>query len=114
MLEMPVCQHSVPMKFGCFLCSRKGETPKESTAYYRLEHEINVCMAKLEEVESKLRFFSRIMDRVASIEAKAQEALDLFILKAHDLKKIDAKRDDVINSLCQKISLLETRINREV
>lgn len=111
MVEMPVCQHSVPIKFGCFLCNRKGDTQKESTSYYRLEHDLKMCLDKLDEIESKLRFFSRIMDRVAIIEERAQESLDLFVRKAHDLKKIDAKRDDVINSLCQKIMQLEERLN---
>jgi hypothetical protein len=67
----------------------------------------------IDSLEERVRHLEKILSRVAGIERMAENALDLFIKKAHDLKKIDSKRDDVINLLCQKISNLEKRINKE-
>lgn len=64
-------------------------------------------------LEQRVRHLEKILSRVAGIEEMADLALDLFIKKAHDLKKIDSKRDDVINLLCQKIAELEKRIIKE-
>lgn len=93
MIEMPVCIHNVPIKYSCWLCKRKGEKPD------------------LDEINMKLERIEIVFKNIARIEEDAQRALDLFIRKAHDLKKIDAKRDDVINLLCQKISDLQRRLD---
>ncbi len=70
-------------------------------------------MTDFEDLEHRVRHLEKLLSRLAGIEEMADVALDLFIRKAHDLKKIDSKRDDVINLLCQKISKIEKRINME-
>ncbi len=70
-------------------------------------------IAAIEDLDIRVRHLEIILERVAGIEEMANLSLDLFIKKAHDLKKIDAKRDDVINLLCQKISQLEQQIKKE-
>jgi hypothetical protein len=69
--------------------------------------------SEIEALEHRVRHLEKILARVAGIEEMADIAIDLFIKKAHDLKKIDSKRDDVINLLCQKLSELEKRVNKE-
>lgn len=70
-----------------------------------------MTMTDIEDLEKRILHLEKMLLRVSGIDQMAEMALDLFIRKAHDLKKIDAKRDDVINLLCQKISNLEKRIN---
>lgn len=59
------------------------------------------------DLEERVRNLEKMLSRLSGIERISEEVLDIFIKKAHELKKIDAKRDDVINLLCQKITNLE-------
>jgi len=106
---MPVCEHSIPTKLSCGACKRKGEKKKdeEDAIYLKLEKKINKCLNQIERMSSEFNCYRKLIASVKSIEDRGNEAIDLFIRKAHDLKKVDAQRDDVINSLCQKISILD-------
>ena len=115
---MEMCEHRVAIGKGCWLCppkiqEKKEKAPMDSVEYHLLDAKIGVCRERLDELDDMLSGFMRIIAQIRSIEAKGNEAIDLFIRKAHDLKRVDAKRDDVINSLCQKISHIEKNLNKE-
>ena len=139
---MPVCEHRVPVKFSCWHCEtnkEKNERCFDNTKANALEiqelkikvkdHRIFIDnldekVSDLEEsvdalerradiMADKLVTIERVFSNVKRIESDAQIALDLFIRKSHDLKKIDAKRDDILNLMNQKIASLETKI-REI
>lgn len=141
-IRMPVCKHIVPMHRPCERCGRKGNAPAEkpkpdSDVILRLRKEVNELQMTVNDYVGKTHFNreeadcaidglarslhilqSRVegleaaLDGVRRIEYDAEKALNLFVKKAHDLKKIDAKRDDVINSLCQKISAVEAAVKQ--
>src|ERR1700730_7419409 len=82
--------------------------------YHLLKHRVDICFdlfkeldEEMDEMSDKLKFFNKVMENVIYIEERGEQVLSLFAKKAHDLKSVDARRDDVINSLCQKIAELE-------
>ncbi len=133
-MEMPVCAHCIPIKLACRVCNREKEkstqkvddfdlkletkilkrVKKENKELYsKVNGSITHCYKAMEIMHSQIEAFKKTLCFVGTIEARAQEALDLFIRKAHNLKQLDAQRDDVINSLCQKISQLEQQLKKE-
>jgi hypothetical protein len=133
MLEMPVCGHGTPMKFACFKCDRGGEMHanawEEKTdtlesvlmeleqqfrkVYKKVDKMPSTVSERLYDVEVEIIRLKNMFHDLSQLELNAKVAIDQFVRKANDLKKIDARRDDVINSLCQKISDLEKRLNTE-
>lgn len=152
-MDMPVCEHSVPVKVACWLCKRKENEERMmdeveeglgklvlkiinfnckttdlmdifSKTLLDLDKKYRSLQEKLEkkektsnthnaaietEILSKIHKLEKTLRNVSAIEDKAEEALSIFVRKAHDLKKMDAKRDDVINVLCQKIEAIDQR-----
>ncbi len=141
MIDMPVCEHRVPVKEHCWHCKQSKKTESATNTlemfdlqrkikdhrlyidnldekvneldndFGDLDRQIDDLADQIDEIKTLINRMNAIFGNINRIESDAQTALDLFIRKAHDLKKIDAKRDDVINSLCQKIMQLEERLN---
>ena len=69
------------------------------------------CLSRIELLSDEVEHFRSIIGSLCHLEERAEESLGLFIKKAHALKQIDAKRDDVLDLMNQKIAKLEARIN---
>jgi hypothetical protein len=67
-------------------------------------------MDDLDDLSQRVRNLEMSLSSIMGIEKVGNLVIDVFLQKAHALKKIDAKRDDVINCQNQKIANLEMRI----
>ena len=91
-IEMPVCRHLRPVKFGCPVCD-----PPVSVDLTELLERICALENRMVSIDHLLR--------------SAETAETLFAQKVHDLKSIDQKRDDVINALCQKVEAISRKLD---
>lgn len=102
---LAICEHGVPRKFKtCLDCYFDKE--REECAH---QFKIDYILHNLDELKKQFKHYESIMIRLSRIEREAEAAIDLLVKKAHELKQIDAKRDDVINLLNQKITALEQK-----
>lgn len=91
-IDMPICKHMRPVKFGCPECNPP------------ISINLSDLIKRIEQIEEYLRNIDHLI-------VAAQNAQALFAQKVHDLKSIDQKRDDVINALCQKVERTNSRID---
>jgi hypothetical protein len=83
---LALCEHQVPIKFGCIRCERDG------------------ILKRIEDLENRFATIDHLIKASNTAES-------LFAQKVHDLKFIDQKRDDVINALCQKVEAIDVRLD---
>lgn len=100
MSTVSLCRHYVE-RHKCQICQLTFEDVPPKLDW------VSHCLERVNQMGGEIQCFRDLLYNVRAIEAKAEEALALFVRKAHDLKKVDAQRDDVINCLCQKIAQLE-------
>ena len=121
MLEMPVCEHLVPIKLPCGACKRKGERVGRNmdVDYYLLEAKVNTCFDEQKKIKNEFKSHKKsylegfnyldkkIDDNINDIKNLVIKEIDRFNKILCNIKSIEGKGQESIDLFIRKANDLK-------